>query len=401
MTSRRALAIICIAAAVALIGFYAVIRRVSVVSLQFAGSSDVRQLLNHSMDDQKRLSRLDAQRRDDYRRRFEDVRRVMRRLDILALNRGAIIRRYEWILLAVVGSILVCGVALYIAEGRRQDKRLIEIQAALESLSRGEQVLTRSRSRDVIGRISAMIDDASRDIGRDRKRLQYLSHLSSWQEAARRHAHEIRTPLTAAQLELDRLVELVRQRDPHLQEEVTKLQLSIREELDRLRDFTRNFTSFATIGRPRLEVRDLQESLDEFRSTFASAWPSLTLQVEGDTHADVAADREMLRRVLVNLCNNSAMATNGAGGVVSFRIGRDEARVVLDVVDDGPGIPADIRARLFEPYTTTRAIGEGMGLGLAISKKIMLDHGGDIELLDTPRGTAFRLTLRVAEGATS
>ena len=401
MTSRRALSIICIAAALALIGFYAVIRRVSVVSLQFAGSSDVRQLLNHSLEDQKRLSRLDPQRRDDYRRRFEDVRRVMRRLDILALNRGAIIRRYEWILLAVVGSILAGGVALYIAEGRRQEKRLIEIQAALESLSRGEQVLTGSRRRDVIGRISSMIADASRDIGRDRKRLQYLSHLSSWQEAARRHAHEIRTPLTAAQLELDRLVELVRQRDPHLQEEVTKLQLSIREELDRLRDFTRNFTSFATIGRPRLEVRDLRESLDEFRNTFASAWPSLTLQVEGDTRAEVAADREMLRRVLVNLCTNSAMAANGTGGVVSFRISRDDGRVVLDVVDDGPGIPANIRARLFEPYTTTRAIGQGMGLGLAISKKIMLDHGGDIELLDTPRGTAFRLTLPAAEGTTS
>jgi signal transduction histidine kinase len=401
MTSRRALSIICIAAAVALIGFYAVIRRVSVVSLQFAGSADVRHLLNESMDDQKRLSRLDPQRRDDYRRRFDDVRRVMRRLDILALNRGAIIRRYEWILLAVVASILAGGVALYIAEGRRQEKRLIEIQAALESLSRGEQVLTGSRRRDVIGRISSMIYEASRDIGRDRKRLQYLSHLSSWQEAARRHAHEIRTPLTAAQLELDRLVELVRQRDPHLQEEVTKLQLSIREELDRLRDFTRNFTSFATIGQPRLEVRDLRESVDEFRSTFASAWPSLTLQVEGDTHAYVAADREMLRRVLVNLCNNSAMAANGTGGVVSLRISRDDSRVVLDVVDDGPGIPANIRARLFEPYTTTRAIGEGMGLGLAISKKIMLDHGGDIELLDTSRGTAFRLTLPVAEGATS
>ena len=401
MTSRRALSIICIAAAVGLIGFYAVIRRVSVVSLQFAGSSDVRQLLNQSMDDQKRLSRLDPQRRDHYRRRFEDVRAVMRRLDILALNRGAIVRRYEWILLAVVGSILAGGVALYIAEGRRQEKRLIEIQAALEALSRGEQVLTRSRRRDVIGRISSMIEDASRDIGRDRKRLQYLSHLSSWQEAARRHAHEIRTPLTAAQLELDRLVELVRERDPHLQEEVTKLQLSIREELGRLRDFTRNFTSFATIGRPRLEVRDLRESLDEFRSTFASAWPSLTLQVEGDTHADVAADREMLRRVLVNLCNNSAMAANGTGGVVSFRISRDDSRVVLDVIDDGPGIPASIQSRLFEPYTTTRAIGEGMGLGLAISKKIMLDHGGDIELLDTPRGTAFRLTLPAAEGTTS
>jgi len=54
---------------------------------------------------------------------------------------------------------------------------------------------------------------------------------------------------------------------------------------------------------------------------------------------------------------------------------------VLDVADNGPGIPPEIRPRVFEPYVTTRRVGEGMGLGLAISKKILLDHGGDLEVL--------------------
>jgi C4-dicarboxylate-specific signal transduction histidine kinase len=66
---------------------------------------------------------------------------------------------------------------------------------------------------------------------------------------------------------------------------------------------------------------------------------------------------------------------------------------MLDVSDDGPGIAREIRPRLFEPYITTRPIGEGMGLGLAISKKILLDHGGDLELVPAARGAAFRLTL--------
>ena len=56
--------------------------------------------------------------------------------------------------------------------------------------------------------------------------------------------------------------------------------------------------------------------------------------------------------------------------------------MVVDVIDDGPGVAPEIRGRIFEPYTTTRKIGEGMGLGLAISKKIMIDHGGDLDLLD-------------------
>jgi C4-dicarboxylate-specific signal transduction histidine kinase len=71
------------------------------------------------------------------------------------------------------------------------------------------------------------------------------------------------------------------------------------------------------------------------------------------------------------------------------------------VADDGPGVAPDLRGRLFEPYTTSRRIGEGMGLGLAIARKILLDHGGDLELLAaSAAGTTFRLHLRLAaEGA--
>jgi C4-dicarboxylate-specific signal transduction histidine kinase len=121
------------------------------------------------------------------------------------------------------------------------------------------------------------------------------------------------------------------------------------------------------------------------------AWPDVTLaRDERSVPATVQADREMLRQVLVNLCNNSALAGAHA---VAFRVGRNGASATLDVSDDGPGIATEIRGRIFEPYITTRPIGEGMGLGLAISKKILLDHGGDLELRRSDRGASFRLTL--------
>ena len=114
----------------------------------------------------------------------------------------------------------------------------------------------------------------------------------------------------------------------------------------------------------------------------------------------VSVDRDLIRRVLANLCSNSALAV-GERGVVTFRIrsdGDDNGAVHLDVHDDGHGIDPSIRARLFEPYVTTRRVGEGMGLGLAISRKILLDHGGDLELLGSSPsfGTTFRLTLPAA-----
>ena len=103
----------------------------------------------------------------------------------------------------------------------------------------------------------------------------------------------------------------------------------------------------------------------------------------------------MIRRVLVNLCDNAARAVAGDGGRVTItaRAPEGESRCVLEVADDGPGIPAQLRERIFEPYVTTARPGEGMGLGLAIARKILLEHGGDLELVPSAAGSAFLLAL--------
>jgi C4-dicarboxylate-specific signal transduction histidine kinase len=162
--------------------------------------------------------------------------------------------------------------------------------------------------------------------------------------------------------------------------------------------FTQQFTSFARLPQPRLESHALGRMLEDFVSTFAAAWQGLSLQlVPPGKELHAAVDRDMLRQALVNLCDNSAQALRVAGaanGRVTLRLGEAGRAVLVDVEDDGPGIPSAIQARVFEPYVTTRKIGEGMGLGLAIAKKILLDHGGDLELVrSSPSGTVFRLSL--------
>ncbi|HEX6096191.1 MAG TPA: ATP-binding protein [Thermoanaerobaculia bacterium] len=391
---RRALVLL-LAAAIALAGFYVFIRRVSLIAFNLAGASEVRGLLEQSSADQKRLSRLDPDRGTEYRKRFDEIKAVGRKLDIVAMNREEIARRYEWALVAVVAVVLLAFFVAAIVSGARRERRLAVVQGALEALGRGEtDIVIGDRSRDVVGRIAAMIEATSREVDRSRRRIQYLDHLAAWQEAARRHAHEIRTPLTAARLEVDDFVNTVAAREPSLAAAATQAQVSIHEELDRLREFTRQFTSFGRIGQPRLRVDDVRDVLDEFISTFSGAWPSLTLTLERtDCDCTASLDREMFRQVLVNLCNNSSLA--GATRV-SFRIGEQRELLHVDVADDGPGVDPLIRPRLFQPYTTTRAVGEGMGLGLAICRKIMLDHDGDLELLDAP-GAAFRITLPKAK----
>lgn len=380
--------------------------RVTGAWFAFGVHPEVFEQLEQGLEDQKRLALLDPAGAAAYRARFEEIDTLRRRLRILEHNRLGISRRFELLLLALFAAVLVLAAATYRLRQARDRQRLGRLRGALEDLCAGRTDLELGeRRRDAIGRVAAMIEATSRVMARHRRRLAALENLSAWQEAARRHAHEMRTPLTAAQLEVERLARLgAGGLEGEQAAQLTTLAASLDEELGRLAAFTRRFTSFARLPRPRRVRCDLAELVAEFAAGFAGAWPGLALRFEAPEgppgRFTVEVDREMLRQVLVNLCDNSFQARDGAGGEVRLRLtaaaagGAGEDGVALYVADDGPGIPAEIRRRLFEPYATTRKVGEGMGLGLAISKKILLDHGGDLELVETSaHGTTFRLLL--------
>lgn len=367
---------------------------------------EITSALERSGEDLKSLARLDPRRKAGYRARFEANHKLLQNLHILQSSEKEITRRWELILLVTVLGVLgVAGGAQLIRQGRL-DARIERLRLALVALSAGEEDLEiGDRGRDTLGRIAGMIEETSRAMARDRKRLAYLKNLSVWQETARRHAHEMRTPLTAARLELSRLQRLLEGEE---QEEARQVAVSVGEELERLGRFTQQFTSFARLPQPRAAVHDLGAVVEEFVGTFAGAWANLTLRFESPGKPLPAAlDRDMLRQVLVNLCDNSSLAIKSQGdgdarGTVTLRPGEAGRNVFLDVADDGPGIPPEIRPRVFEPYVTTRQVGEGMGLGLAICKKILLDHGGDLEIAGSSgAGTTFRLTFprRVEDAA--
>ena len=392
MRTRLVLVLIAVAA---LVLFGVLVRQLSLVSLGLSANAETQEVLRRTLADQRALARFDPQNTAAYRRRFDETRILLRRLEILALTRENLTRQFERILVGLVVTIVATLVAAYVIERKSREKRLARLSDALHALSLGDAaIIVGDHGRDVIGRISSMIEETSRAIGRERKRVQYLEHLSSWQEAARRHAHEMRTPLTAARMEVARLVDTAVSHAPSADAALREVEGSIADELEQLRQFTANFVQFAAVGSPDLQPRDLTEIVTEFCTTFGPTWSNLTLHFARSGEPFVArVDRDLLRQVLVNLCTNSSLALGEKRGTVTFSLEKSNAVVVLDVADDGPGIPPEVRRRLFEPYTTTRKIGEGMGLGLAICKKIMLDHGGDLELLPTTTGATFRLSV--------
>lgn len=397
MSWRSAVVTLCgvlLAAAAALWLFE---RQISAAWFRLGLQPDLIAALERSLDDQKELAQLDPERRDAYRQRFDETQDLLHHLRILEHNRQEILERYEMILLSLVGGILALATGLHLVRQRRRERRIERLRDALAQLSSGrDDVVVGDRGRDILGRIAAMVEETSRILARDRRRLAALQNLSGWQETARRHAHEMKTPLTAARLELARLQQLAAGDVPPPSGEVRQVAGSVDEELDRLGRFAQELTSFARLPRPRRERYDLRKVVTDFATTFAAAWPNLELRVEApEEEVTVEIDREMVRRALVNLCDNSSLARKEEGrGTVLLRLGGAPHDVVLDVTDDGPGISEEIRPRLFEPYATTRQPGEGMGLGLAIAKKILLDHGGDLDLRETsPSGTTFRLLL--------
>jgi len=386
-------------AAAALV-FFAFERELAGAWFTFGVHPEVTGLLERSLDDQKRLARGDPAHAPLYRQRFDATRALLGRLRILELSRGEIVGRYEALLLGLFAGILTLGSTIYAVRARRQEVRLTRLQGALAELAAGGadvRVGERRRRRDLIGRIAAMVEETSRVIARDRRRLASLENLSAWQEAARRQAHEMRTPLTAARLELSRLREIAARADSAGagDAETGRLAESALAEIDRLGRLTQAFTAFARLPEPTLTRRDLGPYLAEYVETFAAAWPSLTLRLVPTAAPYPAAfDPEMVRQVLVNLCDNSALALALAErpGTVTFSLATSNGWTCLHVADDGPGVAAAIRPRLFEPYATTRRVGEGMGLGLALSRKILLDHGGDLELAaSSAEGAVFRL----------
>ena len=362
------------------------------------------QALEQSLDDQRELARLKPETADERRRRFDRTQTFVRRLRVLALSREGLARRHAGLLLTGAVAIAALAGGAHAWRQSRRDRRLGALHGALRRLAEGApDVRVNDRGRDVVGRVARIVEQVSAHYTRDRRRLASLEDLSRWQEAARRHAHEMRTPLAAARLDLDGLREAAD--DVHDEAAQARLQARVGHldaDLRRLAEFAGAFAAFGRLPPPQLTVQDLAAFVREYADRFSAAWPELEITASCPANGCPASiDGELLRQVLVNLCENSARSLRDASrdrGRLHIALDAVPRGWRVDVADDGPGIAPAAQDRLFQPYATFRA--GGTGLGLAISRKVLLDHGGDLEWVPTETGATFRLLLPGAERAT-
>jgi two-component system nitrogen regulation sensor histidine kinase NtrY len=226
----------------------------------------------------------------------------------------------------------------------------------------------------------------------DLTELIQAQKLATWNEAARRVAHEIKNPLTPIRLSAERLLKKYREGDPGLGTALEDGVKTIVREVASMKQMVDEFSRFARMPRPQPIEVDLEELMRETLQLYREVKPGVELAWTVTSEARRARfDKEQLRGVLINLLDNAVEATPVPGSV-DVRAFGNNGSVVLQVRDSGPGIPAEAKEKLFLPYYSTK--GRGSGLGLAIVHRVVTDHGGTIRVEDNqPHGTVFTIEL--------
>ena len=228
----------------------------------------------------------------------------------------------------------------------------------------------------------------------DLTQLYKAQRMAAWREVARRIAHEIKNPLTPIQLSAQRLRKRYLKNfadDDHVFDDCTKM---ISDQVDELKNLVNEFSSFARMPATKPSINNLNEVITECLTLYKEAHKDISFQLSLDQHLpNTKFDREQIRRVIINLLENSVAAISGIGTIQLESIYNQELQIItLTVADSGCGIPSDDKARLFEPYFSTKKT--GTGLGLAIVSTIIADHNGYIRVRDnSPQGSIFIIEL--------
>jgi two-component system nitrogen regulation sensor histidine kinase NtrY len=214
---------------------------------------------------------------------------------------------------------------------------------------------------------------------------------SAWADVARRIAHEIKNPLTPIQLSAERLRRKYGAAisvDKAVFEQCTDTIVRQVEDIKRMVD---EFSRFARMPKPVMSAEDVADTVRQVVFLMRVGNADIDIEVETpDGPLPAEFDRRLISQGLTNIIKNATEAIGAVPaaeldrGRIKVQVKRDGGDIIIDVFDNGIGLPKDNRNRLLEPYVTTRE--KGTGLGLAIVGRILEEHGGSIELNDLPKG---------------
>lgn len=225
--------------------------------------------------------------------------------------------------------------------------------------------------------------------------LKLAQRQAAWSDAARRIAHEIKNPLTPIRLAAERIDRRALKIGGEQEEVLRSSCQAIVAHVKGLQTLVDAFQEYARMPSVYLQAWPIGDLVEETTAIYRDLREELDVISEfPDGRLQVMVDPVLFRQVLVNLIDNAAAAITGKGEICLrvFREGRD---VIVEVLDDGPGLPTEDLELLTRPFYSTK--GRGSGMGLAIVDRIIRDHGGNMEISSRqPHGTRVRIALSKA-----
>ncbi len=286
------------------------------------------------------------------------------------------------VILLLGASVLYAAINLAGHLSRQLSRPIDELVGWTQLIRRHEPLPARPASRgapefealrQALRELAAALDAA-------RERELEAERLRAFREVARRVAHEIKNPLTSMRIAVD---QLQRAGGPTGGRAAMAIQVLFAE-TDRLERLAKEFSEFGRLPEgPQSEI-DLVELLEELGRTGVPADVKVTVHANGGPRT-LLGHYEPLRRAFANLYRNAAEAMKGRGAI-DVTVTGDGSGLAVTIADHGPGIPADVRQRVFEPYFTTKD--DGTGLGLALVRVTLEAHRGTISITETPGGGA-------------
>jgi len=282
---------------------------------------------------------------------------------------------------------LVFAALIAVVVGRRTTKRLLRLRDGMKAVAAGDlDAHLAPEGRDEVTELALGFNEMADQLRESQARVAYLTRVSAWQGIARRLAHEIKNPLTPILLSVQQAHGSYEGADKHHQTVLETTREIVEQEVRTLERLVDNFSRFARLPEPQREphdlvglVKDLVKSHPEIEGLKA-VLPAEAMIAE--------VDRDLLRQALTNVVKNASEALREVDHSPEVRVtvNGEAEHITLWVDDNGPGIDALDRERVFEPYVTGKS--DGTGLGLAIVKKVILDHDGHIDVEEAPIGGA-------------
>ncbi len=293
-----------------------------------------------------------------------------------------------------------------------QDEHLLLVDTFLQEmkdnhermLEKQLEFMLRDKALTVLLTLTTIEDEEGNDSGivivfEDLTELQKAERAAAWREVARRMAHEIKNPLTPVQLSAQRLQRKYGDKlgeDGSVFKECTQ---TIIDQVEVLKNLVNEFSRYARMPVTTLAPNDLNAVVFEAVTLFVDAHKDIHFEyrpAEGLPRFNL--DAEQINRVMINLLDNAVASISKKTGHIGVIIRYNELRksVTVAVADDGAGVPASYKRKVFEPYFSTKKA--GTGLGLAIVSSIVSDHKGKVSVSDNyPAGTIVSFQLPVSE----